>query len=71
MPSTLVCKEMNWSQLLHLLPTPVPPLLRGVRGDLTLPGWWAVPTPADGKEINLTQALPTLHLLHLLTGCIS
>ncbi|WP_293066388.1 MULTISPECIES: hormogonium polysaccharide secretion pseudopilin HpsB [unclassified Moorena] len=62
MPSTLICREMNWSQLLHLLPTPVPPLLRGVRGDRTLPGWWAVPTQAYGKLINLTQALPTLHL---------
>ncbi|NEO46875.1 MAG: hypothetical protein F6K55_23245 [Moorea sp. SIO4A3] len=65
MPSTLICQEMNWSDALptlHLDLAPVPPWLRGVRGDRTLPGWWAVPTQADGKEINLTQALPTLHL---------
>ncbi|NER89857.1 hypothetical protein [Moorena sp. SIO3A2] len=49
MPSTLICQEMNWSDALptlHLYLVPVPPLLRGVRGDLSLPGWWAVPTPA-------------------------
>ncbi|NEP50705.1 MAG: hypothetical protein F6K65_18620 [Moorea sp. SIO3C2] len=62
MPTILICQEMNWSQLLHLHLVPVPPLLRGVRGDLSLPGWWAVPTQAYGKQMNLTPALPTLHL---------
>ncbi|NEO37454.1 MAG: hypothetical protein F6J90_14415 [Moorea sp. SIOASIH] len=55
MPSILICQQMNCSDALptlHLDLVPVPPLLRGVRGDLTLPmnpavllpGWWAVPT---------------------------
>ncbi|WP_424098561.1 hypothetical protein [Moorena producens] len=65
MPTTLICQQMNLTKALptlHLHLVPVPPLLRGVRGDLTLPGWWAVPTQVYGKVINLTPALPTLHL---------
>ncbi|NES41942.1 MAG: hypothetical protein F6K20_11155 [Moorea sp. SIO2C4] len=47
MPTTLICQKMNWSDALptlHLHLAPVPPLLRGVRGDLTLQINRAVPT---------------------------
>ncbi|NEQ63384.1 MAG: hypothetical protein F6K53_41105 [Moorea sp. SIO4A1] len=70
-PTQVYGKVMNCSDALPTLNlAPVPPLIRGVRGDLSLPGWWAVPTQADGKEINLTQALPTLHLIPTLASCL-
>ncbi|OLT62353.1 hypothetical protein BJP37_28360 [Moorena bouillonii PNG] len=72
MPSTLICQEMNWSDALptlHLDLAPVPPLLRGVRGDLILRCWWAVllpsvvgsakPSLGQANESNSSTAHPT------------